>query len=344
MRAQLPHARSSSAFGRRSLLLGAGGLALVLTGCGSDEAQAGGGQTSASTPTGFVYTDARGKKIDLPAAPQVVVAQSSAAAALWDAGFKVKGAYGELAVTDGKLNYQAGNLVLDELTVIGEAYGEFNVEKYAAMGPELLIDLSFDPTSLWYVTEDLAKKIDPIAPSVGMPMLNKNLLEIIDEFMAMAAALGADTASAAIAEAKTAFEGAVAKVEAAVAAKPELRVLAVSRNTDKAYIANAAQHPDLAYLETLGVRFVDHRGKPEDYFSEISNEKLDAYSGDLVFDDSRSPKDQAASDAVPTWTALPAVKAGQVFDWKPAAPYSYASNIAIFEAFAEALTSSEQVA
>ncbi len=92
------------------------------------------------------------------------------------------------------------------------------------------------------------------------------------------------------------------------------------------------------------MRFVDHRGKPEDYFSEISNEKLDAYSGDLVFDDSRSPKDQAASDAVPTWTALPAVKAGQVFDWKPATPYSYASNIAIFEAFAEALTSSEQVA
>ena len=55
--------------------------------------------------------------------PTVVVAQSSAAAALWDFGFKVKGAYGELKTTDGKLDFQAGNLQLSEITVIGSITG-----------------------------------------------------------------------------------------------------------------------------------------------------------------------------------------------------------------------------
>ena len=37
------------------------------------------------------------------------------------------------------------------------------------------------------------------------------------------------------------------------------------------------------------------------------------------------------------------VKAGQVFAWKPAAPYSYAANAPIFADFAQALTSAKPV-
>ena len=45
-----------------------------------------------------------------------------------------------------------------------------------------------------------------------------------------------------------------------------------------------------------------------------------------------------------TWKALPAVKSGQVFDWKAAAPYSYVSTAPLLDAFAAALTSSEAAA
>lgn len=333
---------SSRPLSRRSLLLGAGGVAaLGLTGCNASanpEAAA----PSASGATGFSYTDARGQQISLPAAPTVVVAQSSAAAALWDAGFKVKGAYGELKQTDGQLDYQAGNLQLSELTVIGSTYGEFNTEKYAALRPQLLIDMSFDDKTLWYLPTDSASKIEAVAPTLGITMLNKNLLDIIGEVMTLAGQLGADT-TAATAAAKTQFEGSVEAIKTAVAAQPDLTVLAVSRAADKAYIANATQHPDLAYLATLGVSFVDHRGKPADYFTEISYEELDKYSGDLVISDSRNYADQPGSDVAATWEALPGVKAGQVFAWKPAAPYSYAANAPLFTDFAAALTAAKPV-
>lgn len=332
----------SRALSRRNLLLGAGGVAaLALTGC---NASAGGSAASpaAGAAGGFSYTDARGKQIDLAGLPTVVVAQSSAAAALWDAGFKVKGAYGELKETDGKLDYQAGNLVLSELTTVGSTYGDFNVEQYAAMGPQLLVDLSFDDKTLWYVPQDSATKIEAIAPTLGTKMLGLNLLQIIDGFMDLAELLGADTASSTVATAKTAFEAEVEKVKAAVAAQ-QLTVLAMSRDADKAYIANAAQHPDLAYLQTLGVTFVDAKSKPEEYFTEISYEELDKFSGDLVLDDSRNYASRAESDNQPTWKALPAYKADQVFAWKPAAPFSYAANVSIFADIAAALTTSKPV-
>jgi iron complex transport system substrate-binding protein len=158
--------------------------------------------------------------------------------------------------------------------------------------------------------------------------------------MDLADPLGADIAAPTILTAKTAFEHSVAEIHAAVAAKPDLTILAVTRDSDKVYVANADQHPDLAYLKSLGVSFVDPEAKATDYFAEISWEELDNYAGDLVLDDARNYASEKDTDIKPTWKALAAVKAGQVFDWKPAAPYSYAASAPIFADIASALTSS----
>lgn len=336
-----------SAFDRRRFLqLGLGATALTLAGCNASAGDSADPTTptSASAATGFTWTDARGTTIDLPTVPKGVVAQSSAAAALWDFGFEVTGAYGELAKDSaGQLSYQAGSLDLSQVTVLGSTYGEFDIEKYAAMNPELLVDLSFDNSTLWYVPSKVADQIEKIAPTLGMTMLDLNLLEIIEEFAKLSGTLGVDLNAALVTDAKSHFEAQVAAVKAAAAANPELRALGVSRTTDKVWIANAKQHPDFAYLETLGVEFVPAGGKETDYFTEISYEELDKYSGDVIFDDARSPVTQQASDKVALWKALPAVKAGQVYDWKAAAPYSYLSSAPIFADFAEALSTSKVV-
>ena len=327
---------------RRTFLFGAGAVALALTGCNAS-AQSESAGPAPSGSTGFTFTDARGKKIDLAGVPTVVVAQSSAAAALWDAGFKVKGAYGELKETGGQLDYQAGNLQLADLTVVGSTYGEFSVEKYAALAPQLLVDLCFDDKTLWYVPEDASSKIEAVAPTLGVKMLDRDLVQIITSFLDLAKQLGADIAAQAVVAAQAAFEKSVGEIRAAVAAKPDITVLAVSRDADKVYVANADQAPDLAYLKKLGVRFVDHKGKAADYFTEVSWEEIDAFSGDLVMDHSRNYASKKETDAKPTWRALPAVKAGQVFDWKPAAPYSYAAHAPIFADIAQALTGARAV-
>ena len=313
--------------GRRSLLAGLAALPVVFAGCGREAA--GPQAASGSAPAGFRYTDARGKVIDLASTPTVVVAQSSAAAALWDAGYQVEGAYGELKTTGGKLDFQAGNLDLGRLSVIGSTYGEFDVEKYAALGPQLLIDLSFDDKTLWYVDTKVEAKITALAPTLGMHMLGRGLVEVIEAFTALAQQLGAspDASTAA----KTAFETESAGLKTALAAFAGKTVMPVSRDATKVYVGNPDQNPDLSYLKSLGVTFVPYQGKATDYFQEISYEELSSYSGDVIIDDVRGRSVNQAADDQPTWKAMPAVTAGKVFDWKPAAPYSYAAYVEILK-------------
>lgn len=335
----------TNTWGRRTFLAGLAGLgalgATTLAGCNASA------RDTDATPGGtgtdsFSYTDARGKLVEFPLPATTVVAQSSAAATLWDFGFRVAGAYGDLKPVDGELSYQAGDLDLSEITVLSDTFGSFDVEKLATMEPQVLIDLVFVPDQLWYLPDDLQDKVEQVTPTIGMAMLNRHLRQIIEQFADLATRLGADVSAPLVSEAQAEFEAAVAQVEAAAAGQPDLTVLGVSRTADTVWVANAAQHPDFAYLRELGVTFVDHQGKPEDYFTEISYERLADFSGDVIFDDSRGGAVEAA-DRQPTWQALPAVRAGQLHAWKPAAPYSYRANAPIFTEFAAALRDASPV-
>lgn len=307
-------------------LVGLAGLP-VLAAC---QSQAGAPSASGSSAAaGFRWTDARGKVIDLPTRPTVLVAQSSAAAALWDAGIKVKGAYGELQTTNGKLDYQAGNLDLAQLTVIGKTYGDFQVEKLAGLSPQLLIDLSFDNKTLWYVDAATEKKVEALCPTLGMEMLNKNLVQVIEEFTKLAVALGADPNTSG--SAKQQFDAAADKTKAAIAAANGGKVAVFSFDSNNAYVANPKQNPDLAYLTTLGAQFVDSGSKPTDYFNTISFEKLGDYDADVVMVDARNT--YTGYKQLSTWKALSGVKQGNVFPWYPAAPYSYLSSTKIMDDF-----------
>lgn len=327
------------ALSRRLMILGGGATLFGLAGCGPARSS----DPAATTGAGFHWTDARGQQIDLDAIPQVIVAQSSAAAALWDAGVKVSGAYGELTPRDGALSYQAGRLDLDELDVIGKVYGEFDLEQLAALGPELLVDLTFTPDSLWYVPKEALDKVEALTPTLGMEMLNLHLVEIIENFVRLAKALGADTDAAGVPESKKDFEAGVAKVEAAIQQKPDLTVVGYSfAEGDGIYIANPQQHPDFAYLAELGVNFVQpDNAKSEEYFTAVSLEELDRWEADLVFLDSRDAT--AALEKQPTYRQLKAVQAGQTAQWYPAAPYSYHANVDIMSGFAAAMTKATRV-
>jgi iron complex transport system substrate-binding protein len=271
-----------------------------------------------------------------------VVAQSSVAATLLDFGYQVAGAYGELKPVDGKLSYQAGDLDVSKITVLSDVYGEFDVEKFAAMNPQVLIDLMFEPGKLWYLPDDLQTKVEQVSPTIGMEMLNLGLVDIITSFEVVAGKLGADLTASLVTDARKAFDDATAKAKEAIAAKPELTVVGISREADKVWITNADQAPDLGYWKSLGANLVDHGGKPTEYFTEISYEQLDNYSADIIYDDSRGGVVSEA-DNQPTWQALPAVKAGQVVAWKPAAPYSWKTNAPILDEFVTAYQSATKV-
>lgn len=309
---------------RRSFLVIAGTSVLVAACSSTDDANEGGGGGGV-----FTYTDARGKKVEIDHLPKTVVAQGSVAAALWDNGFKVKAVYGEFTKPD---DYQNGDIELSQVTVLGRTWGEFNLEKFTELAPDLVIDLTYDMQKLWYAG-DVEDKITKIAPGIGMQLVGLSAKQQIEAFVDLSRKLGAELGN--LPGAKNDFESACQRVTAAASAKPDLVVSAMSLSATNYYVGNAKEHPDLANLAELGVKFPtvspDQGSGP---FESLSIETLGKYPADVILVDAR---DEAGYDAIkdnPAWTALPAVAAGQVYKWYPLAPYSYQKYAGLYNDYA----------
>jgi iron complex transport system substrate-binding protein len=335
---------------RRGLLAAGGtaGLGALLTACGGSSgghAPDAKGPASASAPAGpWTFTDDRGKPLRLDRAPTRLVAYVGAAAALHDYGVECVGVFGPTRLKDGSPDAQAGGLDVDKVTVIGNTWGEFSLEKYAALSPGLLISHMYQAPTLWYVPDESAKKILAIAPSVGIDVAGVPLTTPLRRYAQLAASLGADLASARNAAQKTRFERASADLRAAVKAHPGIKVMACSGAADAFYVSTPPSAADLTYYRSLGVDFVVPNKVQGGFFETLSWENADKYRADVLMLDNRSatlqPKDLAAK---PTWAGLPAVRAGQVLGWPSEPIFSYDRCAAQIEALTQAITSARKV-
>ncbi|GAA4229708.1 siderophore-binding protein DesE [Actinomadura meridiana] len=328
---------------RRGLLSAGGALAVgaFISACGGD-----GGGTASSGGGAWTFTDDRGKKVDLKARPRRVVGYVAAAAALYDFGVddQLVGVYGPTKLTDGKPDPQAGSLPVDRLEIIGNAYGEFNIEKYAALRPELLVDNMFIPNELFYVPAESKDKIYALAPSVAISAGAVPLPKPIERTAALAAALGADLNAPKVAAAKARFDKAAEAVRAAAKANAGLKVLAASASPDLFYASSPNKNTDLIYLKELGVELITPEKPSKDgYFEELSWENAGKYKADVIMLDARTqalrPKDLGSK---PSWKELPAVRAGQVIPWQPEPRFSYDGCAPILEALAASVTSAKK--
>lgn len=313
------------------LAAAAASAVLALTACGASTDASDGED---GTGSGFVHEDARGKTVEIDGTPKTVVAQASAAAALWDNGYQVAGVYGDLPETP---NYLTGSLDVSKTKVLGKAWDEFNVEEYAAMNPDLLIDMTFDGKTLWYAGE-VEKQVDKLAPTLAMPLTGLSVTEQIEAFQALAEDLGAEPETD---EAKAEFEEAVARIKAVVKENPDLTVLAVSSYGEEIYFANAPEHPDLAYLAELGVKFPKVSPDEQGIFEPVSLENIGKYHADVLLVDAR---DTGGLDELKTkdiFKRLPAVAGGQQDLWYPAAPYSYQAYAEVFSGYADQLEAAQ---
>lgn len=344
----MPH---PSRISRRTMLasVGALGLGALVTACGSADDD--GGDTSARSSEsaksgGFSFTDDRGTKVSLPARPTRLVAYVGAAAALWDYGVRdqLVGVYGPAKLKDGRPDPQVGAVDVSKVEVIGNVYGEFNVEKYAGLRPELLIDNMFVRGELFYVPTESKDKIFKLAPQIGVQAGDVPVQTPIRRYAELAAALGADLGAPQVAQAKARFEAAARALSAAAEANP-VRVLAASASPDLFYASNPGKNADLRYFKELGVDVILPRKLNSDgYFEELSWENADKYQADLIILDSRTqalrPTDLGGK---PTWAELPAVKAGQVIGWNPEPRLSYAGFAPILETLAQSITKARRL-
>lgn len=244
---------------RRSLLLTGGslGAGALLTACGygptagtSEEA---GGRGEAGGRTDRSFTDDRGTTVELPAAPERVVAFIGTAAALHDYGVECAGAFGPTADADGTPDAQAGDLDVTRPVRLGNARGEFGLDAYATPGPQLLVTAMFPEDVLWYVPDDSREQIERLAPTVGLTASSTTLRAAIDRHAELARALGGDLDAPAAADARDRFDAASEALRAAARDNPGLRVPAASAADDLLHASTHDAYADLAHVAELGL-------------------------------------------------------------------------------------------
>ncbi|MFD9092504.1 ABC transporter substrate-binding protein [Streptomyces collinus] len=347
----MSHARATHPT-RRGLLAAGGalGLGAALAACGDDKGKDGdSGKAATSGKSGpWSFRDDRGTTVKLDRAPANIVAFTGVAAALHDYGIPVKGVFGPTRTSDGKPDVQAGDMDISKVTVLGNTWGQFSIEKYAALAPDVLVSTMFDDAgTLWYVPDESKKKIAQLAPGVGISVYDRQLTRPLQRVWDLAESLGADMKAAKVTAARKRFEEAAARLRAAAKAKPGLKVMAGSASDQLFYVSGTNLSIDLEYFKALGVNFVE---PPESakkqgggWYESLSWENVDKYRADIIMMDDRTSAIQPADITKATWKKLPAVKAGQVIARSPEPILSYDKCVPLLTGLAEALEKAKKV-
>ncbi|WP_338703607.1 ABC transporter substrate-binding protein [Streptomyces sp. Q6] len=350
----MPNARLSRP-SRRGILAAGGalGLGVALAACGNDDGSkdSGSGSTAKADKSGpWSFKDDRGTTVKLDKVPANIVAFTGVGAALYDYGVQVKGVFGPTTVKGGKPDVQAGDMDVSKVTVIGNEWGQFNIEKYASLAPDVLITTMFDDAgTLWYVPEESAKKIAKLAPSVGISVFDRQLTQPLERMYALAESLGADLKADKVVAAKKRFETAAARLRKAAKAHPDIKVMAGSASADIFYVSGTDLSIDLEYFKALGVNFVEPTEAAKKasggWFENLSWENVDKHQADIIMMDDRAQALQpdALKGEKPTWDKLPAVKAGQVIARSPEPILSYDKCAPLLENLAEAIENAKKV-
>lgn len=348
----MPHTRATNPT-RRGLLAAGGalGLGAALAACGNGKAESGsaGGGTVAAKSGPWSFKDDRGQTAKADKVPANIVAFVGVAAALYDYGVQARGVFGPTRTKDGKADVQAGDMDISKVTVLGNEWGQFNIEKYAALAPDVLISTMFDDAgTLWYVPDESKKKILALgAPSVGISVYDRQLTEPLQRMLALAKSLGADTTSSKVTAAKKRFEDAAARLRAATRARPDIKVLAGSASQDLFYVSGSSLSIDLEYFKALGVNLIEPsaraKAKSGGWFESLSWENVDKYPADIIMMDNRTSALQPAGITEATWRKLPAVKAGQVIARNPEPILSYDKCVPLLTSLAKAIEKAKKV-
>jgi iron complex transport system substrate-binding protein len=306
--------------------IGAAALAAVvaLAGCGGDSGEpapadagaSGGGAADAGGP--WTYTDGSGTETTLDETPTRIVAHASSAAALMSFGITPVGIYADTDVED---DLALDGLDLDGIEIVGEEWGVINVEAVAALDPDLIV-------SEWWPVEQGYTGMEPgagtglevmqeIAPVVGVAQ-GPSIVGMIEDYGELAQSLGVDLDDPDVAASREAFDEAVAGFEAAVAAQPDLSVLAVSPTPESLYVAVPEHSAELADFTdwSLGLVVPDSPDQGFEYWETLSWENADKYQADLLIVDERGyPANLEDAEAQPTWASLDAAAADAVAVW-----------------------------
>ncbi len=297
-------------------ILALAALSVVLAGCGSEASS--GGTAEVSGPWSF--TDGSGEVVKADKVPTRIIAHAGEAAALMSFGIKPVGIYADESVkTDPNLK----NLDLAGIEILGEEWGKIDVEKPAALRPDLIVadwlPAEKAHSGLEEGVDEKSKKLAELAPVVGAAQ-GKSILQLAEGYEKLAESLGAKVDDPQIAANKKRFEEAVARFKEATAGKPGLTVGAMAPADDKMYFANPAYAPELLDFQSWGLKVInpDSPDPGFPYWENLSWENADKYQPDLILWDSRTFTPTANAEwgkKQPTWFKIKAAEKNAVVPW-----------------------------
>jgi iron complex transport system substrate-binding protein len=298
-------------------VLAVAALSALLAGCGNDSTAS---DTPAADAGPWSFTDGSGQVVKADKTPTRIIAHAGEAAALMSFGIKPVGIYSDESVkTDPNLK----SLDLTGIEILGEEWGKIDVEKAAALRPDLIVGDWWPAekahSGMEEGVDEKSKKIAELAPVVGVSQ-GKSIVQLADGYADLAKSLGAKVDDPQIAANKKRFEEAVTAFKAAVAEKPGLTVGAVSPSDDKLYFANPEYAPELLDFQSFGLKVINP-DKPDagfPYWENLSWENADKYQPDLILFDGRSFTPTANAEwgkKQPTWFKIKAAKAGAAIAW-----------------------------
>jgi iron complex transport system substrate-binding protein len=289
--------------------------------------------TGGADAAGWSFTDDRGVVVQLDAAPTAVVAYLGIAAALHDFGYDVAGFFSGESRESVDPATVAPNLPFDTIEDLG--YGDaLDLEKLVAMGVDLFVGANYDiagAQTIWPVPDDVMAQIGGFAGVVAIAYADGTDVDrLIQTNGNLASALGADLTAPAIDTAKETYDADLTALGTAIAGKPGLKALFMTGAADGFYVGQGLADLNLYAQQGLDVVSVDS-------FDLQSWESFAIVDADAIFVDDRAsgwlqPDELAAQ--VSTWSAHPAVAAGQVFPWRVEYVPSYQGFAPILEEMA----------
>ncbi|MEO7223017.1 MAG: hypothetical protein ABIY37_11130, partial [Devosia sp.] len=134
----------------------------------------------------WTYVDGGGKTVTLPDAPKRIVAHANVAAGLIPLGIRPVGIYVDGPVKD---DLSLRGLDLTGIEILGEAWGEIDIEKLATVQPDIIIAEYWPLEEAYSGMEPNAADgslIEQIAPVAG-PAQGKSIETLIGDYEKLAA-------------------------------------------------------------------------------------------------------------------------------------------------------------
>ncbi|MFT3969781.1 MAG: ABC transporter substrate-binding protein [Micropruina sp.] len=299
-----------------SLLLGVLLTVVALAACSPGAATPASESASAAATPGWSYTDDTGAVITLDHKPERVAGFADQVLSLMSYGVKPVAVFGRV---DVKTDPRFAGYDLSGVTIVGNAYGEIDLEALAEVDPDLIVTAVYpsdrkgtiDAKSPYYGLKDLEqqKKVLELAPVAAVKVGGKGL-DVIQSNVKLAVALGADQAK--VDADKAGFDAGAAKLTAA-AGETGLEVTVMYADADGIYLVKPEDEPQTKLYKSLGVKLTELKPDGPYYWDIYSWENAGTVmSGDIIL---LSAEGYQVADLKKqaTFAKHPALQAGQVF-------------------------------